>query len=334
MGGETVNIGKMAEKVSKDIFSRFGWKLVGPMNENFDCEMVEIHQKKSNPTHPTDSVFEYDDPYSGQRQYLLTDLKSYAKNSINLGTTRQTLINLSKAVDCANISKKWQNKYTNPEINWDVHGLLFVYNHDEGFDTNFNKYLRDTKPTALHLPPSSRIYVIGPDRISYLLNIINDIDGERGRDVLPHSKTIDFWYPDLINRAATNKLAETASVELLLGPWQILPYEKTEVDSVEITKGIYIYYEGQGNSPQEFEFLMDFAFKNELVQKNCKISIRSPNSIPNARQNFEQAQDNIFRHFHSFEEVKNRLNQFEFDPIEKVKTRFSSEEIGMGARNG
>lgn len=334
MGGETVNIGQMAEKVSKDIFSRFGWRLTGPMNENFTCVKPDIHQKKSNPTHPVDAVFEYDDPYTGQRQYLLTDFKSYAKGSIGSGSTRDALVNLSKAVDCANVSSEWQEKYTNSEINWDVHGFLFVFNHDGKFDSYFNKYLRDTRPSSLHLPPSSRIHVIGPDRISFLLNMINDIDVMRGQGVLPPSSTIDIWYPDLVSRAVTNKISRIASIEILMGPWVILPYEKTEIDSVKISKGLYIYYEGQGRTPQEFEFLMDFAFKNELVQKNCEISIRCPNSESLARQHFEQAQENIFRHFRSFEEVKNRLNQFSFTPIDIVKTRFSSEEVGMEARNG
>jgi hypothetical protein len=332
MGGETVNIMEMADEVSRSIFSRFGWRITGPTNENFQCVQPEKHQKQRNPSHPVDVVFQYDDPFTNQRHYLLTDLKSYAKGSIQAATTRQALVNLSKAVDCANVSQEWQDKYTNSELNWAVHGLLFVYNHDGEFDTFFNKYLADTKPSSLSLPINSKIFVIGPDRISYLLNILNDIDVERGRGLLPQASSIEFWYPDLVNRVPTNKLGDIARIELLMGPWQVLPYEKI-VDN-EISKGIYIYYDGKGESPKEFEFLMDFAFKNQLVDKKCDISIRMPSSVGNARQNFEQAQDNIFRHFHSFPEVKNRLNQFKFKPIEIVRTHFSTSEIGMEARNG
>lgn len=330
MGGETVNIGAMAKEVSDRIFSRFGWEITGTQNENFSCVKVEQHRKKSNPKHPVDVVFNYDDPFTRQKHYLLTDLKSYAKNTIISKDFKQVVIDLSKAVDCANSSKEWQDRYTNPELNWTIHGLLFVYNHDGEFDKSFNIYLSGVNHSILHLPPDSRIYVIGPDKISYLLNILNDIDVERGQGRLPLNKEIEFWYPDLINRRPTSKIGPIANIELLIGPWQVLPYEVIENDN--IVKGTYIYYDGEGKSPKEFEFLMDFSFKNQLVEKNSTISIRMPNAIPNARQNFEQAQDNIFRHFHSFPEIRNRLNQFKFFKIEIVKTQYSSVEIGMEAR--
>lgn len=331
MGGETSNIMEMAEEVSHSIFSRFGWQVTGPMNENFPCIQVEKHRKKRSPTHPVDVVFEYDDTFTNQRHYLLTDLKSYAKGSMSPGSTKDAIVNLSKAVDCAQISQEWQERYTNSELTWTVHGLLFVYNHDGEFDKDFNTYLSEIKASSLSLPMNSKLYVVGPDRISYLLNILNDIDGERGRGALPPNSKIEFWNPDLINRVPTAKLGSMARIELLMGPWQILPYEKIVDDS--ISKGIYMYYDGKGDSPKEFEFLIDFSFKNQLVQKDCPISIRMPNAVGTARQNFQQAQDNIFRHFHSFPEVKNRLNQFEFKAVETVRTSFSTVEIGMEARN-
>ena len=331
-GGETINIMAMAERASSMIFSRFGWRLTGPTNENFDCIQIEKHKKSTNPKHPVDAVFEYDDPYTSKRNYLLTDFKSYASGSIIASNVRLALINLSKAVDCANSSSEWQEKYVNNELSWSVHGMLFIYNHDGEYDRDFGRSLIETRPSSLHLPSHSKLFVVGPDKIAYLLNILNDIDGQRGRGDLPHGENIDFWYPDLINRRTTSPIDNMARIELLLGPWQILPYEKVIYNS--IVKGNYIYYAGEGSTPKEFEFLLDFCFKNQLVQPNSAIKIRSPNSVPLARQNFEQAQDNIFRYFHSFPEIRNRLNQIEFCPIDVVTTRFSTEEIGMEARNG
>ena len=150
--------------------------------------------------------------------------------------------------------------------------------------------------------------------------------------MLPPNDKIEFWYPDLIKRHPTSKIGDMANVELLLGPWQVLPYEK--VDNGAITKGTYIYYDGKGESPKEFEFLMDFSFKNQLVEKDSTISIRMPNAVPNARQNFELAQDNIFRYFYSLPEIKKRIDQFKFNRVEIVRTQFSTTEIGMEARNG
>lgn len=332
MGGETTNIMEMAEIISRCIFSRFGWKITGPKNENFECVQSEKHKKNQNPSHPVDVVFEYDDPFTGQRQYFLTDLKSYASGSILAKKTRKTIIDLSKAVDCANISQEWQDRYINAELNWSVHGLLFMYNHDGEFDQDFSKYLIETKPSVLHLPSSSKLYVIGPDRISYLLNVLNDIDGERGRGALPPNDKIEFWYPDLVKMRPASKIGVIANIELIMGPWQVLQYEK--IDDGAITKGTYIYYDGKGISPKEFEFLMDFSFKNQLVEKNSCISIRMPNAVPNAQQNFELAKDNIFRHFHCFPEIKKRIDQFKFNKVDIVRKQFSTVEIGMEARNG
>ena len=332
MAGETINIMRMAEKVSTEIFNKCGWKISGPANENFDCVQIEKHQKKSHPHHPVDAVFEYDDPYTNQRNYLLTDFKSYASGSIIASQVRKAIVELSKAVDCANSSEEWQNKYVNSEVNWIVHGMLFIYNHDGNFDRDFSRCLIETKVTSLHLPNYSKIFVFGPETISYLLNILNDIFVERGNGNLPISENVKFLYPDLINRRPTITVGDMARIELLLGPWQILPFENV-IDG-EINKGAYIYYRGEGKTPKEFEFLMDFAFKNQLVQPNSRISIRAPNADPLARQNFETAQDNILRNFYSFQEIKNRLDQFKFQPVTRVRENFSTEEIGMEARNG
>lgn len=332
MPGETINIMEMAEMVSTQIFSRFGWKLTGPCNENFQCLKPERHKKTRSPTHPVDAVFEYDDPYTNERNYILSDFKSYASGSIVATNVRSAIINLSKAVDCANISPEWQDKYVNRELNWTVHGMLFIYNHDGNFDKYFDRFLIGIKSTALHLPKRSKIFILEPNRISYLLNILNDIDGARGRGDLPFDNKIEFWYPDLINRRPASTLANMARIELLMGPWQILPYEKISDDTFE--KGLYIYYSGSGNSPKEFEFLMDFAFKNQLVQQNYKLFIRAPNAAPLARQHFEVAKDNYFNNFYSIPELRDRLDQFSFHPIDIVTTQFRPEEIGMGGRNG
>lgn len=37
-GGELSNIGRIAEKISNEIFSFFKWKVVGPTNLNYKCE--------------------------------------------------------------------------------------------------------------------------------------------------------------------------------------------------------------------------------------------------------------------------------------------------------
>lgn len=76
---ENANIAKMAEKLSNDLFSVFGWCGTGPMNIDWACVDQQRHGAQ---THPTDAVWYYDEPYSNSRTYILADLKSYGKASI------------------------------------------------------------------------------------------------------------------------------------------------------------------------------------------------------------------------------------------------------------
>lgn len=74
---ETINIAKMAEKLSKGIFGEFLWQRMEHTNLNWPCEDQETHEVK---THPSDVVFWYDEPYSQSRTYVNCDLKSYASH--------------------------------------------------------------------------------------------------------------------------------------------------------------------------------------------------------------------------------------------------------------
>lgn len=327
-----MNVAHMAEHVATELLGRFGWEFSGPNNENFACEKIEDHKKKDHPYHPVDGVFWYDDPYSNSKQYFLADFKSYARESIKPNIVKTAITNLSSAVDCANISQLWQDRYVNTECAWEVHGLLFIYNHDGGFDSDFMKLLSGVKNSSLLLPSRSRVYVIGPERIEYLINMLNDIDVQRGNDQFPRGKKINVSYPDLVTARPNRTVCTTSRIELLLGPWQVLPYEID--DNGGHRKGVFIYYACAGESPQEFEFLFDYAFKSQLVQPDVMISIRMSKAHENAAKNFEVAKDNFYDHFRAFTEVRSRLNQFTLHTIDTVRKEFSSVRIGMGDRNG
>ena len=67
--GETVNIGEIAPKISKDIFKHFLWDKHQKHDDNFECTNENHVGKGGKPkkTHPGDVVFFYDDPYLGRR---------------------------------------------------------------------------------------------------------------------------------------------------------------------------------------------------------------------------------------------------------------------------
>jgi len=336
MAGETTNIMAMAEKVSSTLFSPFGWTTAGPANENFPCDKIEEHRKQSSPTHPTDVVFQYDDPYESKRKYILTDLKSYAKGSLVPGRFKGALRDLAKAVDCANISRTWRERYTNDSSDWRLYGMLFIYNHDNEFDRDFMTFFKDEATKELDLPPFTKIFVFGPNKIRYFMTILNDLKVLSADQHYPLFSKVPVFYPDRERRLAKQSTNSVARIELLMGPWQIFPYD-FEPPLVDLTRqerkvGYIIYYERTGASSREFEFLFDFCFRNQMVKDGVKINVRLANGSSNSIQSFETAKENFAGNFYSSPDIKARLAQFSISQVQTTITHFSTEAIGMERR--
>lgn len=337
MGGERVNISQIATKVSVELFAKFGWSISGPTDENFPCDKTEEHGKEEAKSHPTDVAFQYDDPYEPKRIYLLTDLKSYAKDSITKAQLKGALRELSKAVDCASISPKWREKFANSDVERQIHGLLFVYNHDGKFDGDFHSFFLDAAPKKLSLPNKTKIFVIGPAKIGYLLTLLTDLKGLTAERQFPFFDKVPLMYPDRIRRFAKHSTSEVGRIELLLGPLQVVPYDfiPTSVSQKETASrkvGYNIYYERDGSSPAEFEFLFDFCFRNQMVKDNVVIDFRMPYAHANALQNFKNARESFSRNFYSSPDIEARLQQFKATPVAIKEQIFLAEHIGMERR--
>ena len=333
---ETANIATIAQKVSDLIFSPFGWSLSGPTNANFPCEKTEAHRKETSPTHPVDSVLQYDDPYEARRNYLITDLKSYAKGSLDPTRLKGALRDLAKAVDCAAVSANWRTRWANDEEQYNVNGLLFVFNHDNLYDKDFDVFFQDEATKKLDLPRLSKLFVFGPKRISYLLTLLNDLRGLVANREFPFFTKVPFLYPDRIQRFAKQNVANVARVELLMGPWQIIPFDfvptslNVEVASSKV--GYKIYYSGSGQDSAEFEFFFDFCFRHQLVKDNVTLDIRMPFASDNAMKTFGDAKENFARNFYSSPDIMARLAQFSVSPIQSIVQNISIEHVGMERR--
>src|SRR5690606_19414245 len=151
-----------------ELFSEFLWKKVGPTNTNWACATPESHGVT---THPSDVVYYYDEPYSLRRTYLQCDLKSYAKGSITSTAVRTAVESLAKQVACAEKSDEWRSLYAYDHVTYAVTGLLIVYNHDGGYDSNFSQYLSQVRAEDLQIPRDSKIVVLGPHEVYWLDNI-------------------------------------------------------------------------------------------------------------------------------------------------------------------
>ncbi len=139
---------EIAKVVSSDLLSIFKWEQYGPYDQDFPCRKQDKHldkEKKQKHTHPVDVVFGYKDPYSNKNVLFNTDLKSYGKGSISPTKIEEALTSLAKTIDCAENSSHWQAKYLIPAGDFEVRGLLFVYNHDNQYQKGFYDFFLSAK---------------------------------------------------------------------------------------------------------------------------------------------------------------------------------------------
>lgn len=323
---ETSNIAQMAEKVSKEIFSEFSWNKVGSIDTNWDCCQKEKHNKT---THPTDIVFRYEDPYEQKYININFDLKSYAKGSINATTIRTALESLSMASECTQISEEWQNIYQSKTMNTDIVSSLFVYNHDNSFDRDFDKFLVDATKRDLKLASGNKIFVFSPQKIQYLITIVNDIKVLRGDEILPNKKHYTFYYPTLDKKPTRNPWNSSATIETLFNAWQIIKFKINPENQESNDFGIVIYYSKKGECQEEFQYLIDYLFHYQLISQASKIMVRVANAEKYASTNFENAVNEYKNKFAPEDQTVKKLESIEFESITNIVKTFSEIEIGM-----
>lgn len=323
MPGETGPTAEMANIVSREIFSVFGWNRRPHKDQNWKC-VVKAHKRSD---HPSDVVFSYDSPLESDRIYLTTDLKSYAASTITKDKLQDALVSLSVSAECANQSDDWRHLYADTEENYRVHGLLFVYNHDGGYDRNFPKLLSHIKQSALKIKPAYRIYVFGPEEITYLYTVAGDILKRRGAGELPAAEHCKFYHPDLVRARVKSNTLTAATAEMLLAPWLIIKYEATK--ATDNRAGYIIYYRETAADADELKFLLDYLFRCQLVGEDISIEIRAPFAVEKASAFFETAKEQYAKEYFNLPEFKRRLDCIKFTLLPTALPQFSKVELGM-----
>jgi hypothetical protein len=328
---ETANIAAMAEKLSNELFAEFFWKPTGPMNTNWACLKQEHHHVR---THPSDVVFFYDDPYSRHRVYVNCDLKSYAKSSITSSALRGALESLSRQVACAEVSDEWRDLYIHPNVTPSVCGLLFVYNHDSEYDTDFRQHLKALQTAKLDLPKGGKVIVLGPEDIFWLDNVRYDIVQMRGRrsgaEPLPDPEHCRYFYPQLVRRKNLElEHAKAATLEMLTSQLIVLEYVRPTTPD---RKGLVLFYRGMGASAEEFIYLFDYLRTFQLLQEDVSIEIKLLAASPIAQPMFQKAQQiyvDDLSNGTAESPLAERVGQIQFKRMSAVLTRFSEIELGM-----
>jgi hypothetical protein len=279
-------------------------------------------------THPSDIVFSYLEPYVNSRTYLNCDLKSYSKKSINKISIKTAIENLSMAISCAENSEDWQKKYIiNRNDNFNVHGLLLIYNHDGEYDNDFQTVLEEATQTDIQLPLNRRIYVLSPRDICYLYTIANDLKRLRGDGYLPQSRDYKYYYPDLINKKVVSAQARfSATIEMLLGSFLVLRYKIPNKDN---TFGLLFYYKKEGKSIDEFIYIIDYLFCYQQLQNYEKIDICLTNPSRDASAIFSIAKKEYLVKLNEAGGPEERLNAINYRSVNNIFKSFSEIEIGM-----
>jgi hypothetical protein len=321
MAGETANIATMAKLISAEIFEEFGWNTCGPYDDNWPC-IYDDHEKY---THPTDVVFWYPHPYANKNVYVNCDLKSYKAQSITPTSISIALSSLIKATECAQVSDVWHKLYTLENHNRDIVSMLFIYNHDGAYDKNFNNHLDSFfSKDNFKMRKGCKVYIFNPETICYLKTITNDLKTLRGDKVLMDKGTYSFFYPDIhFNKLASDE-NQVATIETLLGPWQIIKYAKNNK-----SYGLIVYMRTLGATIEEFVYFIDYLFRYQLIHIVDDITIRIPYADNMAASNLEKAKYNYT--FARGEDIdfNKRLAKIKFTQLTNVFTQYSTIEIGM-----
>jgi len=322
---ETANIAKMAEILSKELFSEFLWEPVGPRNWNWPCEDKKNHGAKS---HPSDVVFYYDEPYIATRTYVNCDLKSYAKGSINTASVRAAIESLARALTCAEKSDEWRKNYIHNHVSAEICGLLFVYNHDGEYDNDFNVLLNGVKHEKLDIPKKSKIVVFGPKDIFWLNNVRYEMVLMRGSKDLPPKEHCRFYYPHLIRKKTVQlDQAKAATLEMLTAPWIILSYRQPNLHN---RRGFVIFYRRLGESVEEFLYLIDYLMLYQILDYDTDIKIKTLDAHISAPAFFGKAINQYIDEVGGERtDIKERLNSINYSQIKQVQMKFSELEIGM-----
>ncbi|MDN7909080.1 hypothetical protein [Burkholderia cepacia] len=325
---ETSNIGEIAAKISKDIFKHFLWETHPKRDDNFQCANESHVGEGGKPkgTHPGDIVFHYDDPYLGKRIYLHTDLKSYASDSITATRLRGAFKSLCMTIECAKESAEWREKYSvDASEPHDVRGMLFIHNHDNGYEKSFYDAIDRIDLQKLPVAPGSILHFLGPHDIQRLYSIGNDIIRLKVEDDLPKEYT--FFYPDLVmKRRQGDVWWQAATIETLTGPYIIIKHGAINGHG----SGYVIYYNRSGDSPEEFEYFLDSLSRYQMLESSEKIRIRvtGEKAISDLKSIFHTAKKKYAKAW-GFDPAREAiLDKIEIDRVTSVASTYNPGDMG------
>lgn len=294
---ETKNIDAVAGIISNKIFRELKWDISKHTDLNWSCcTDSHLRHNQTEKTHPTDVVFFYKDPYSDIYQYIQTDLKSYSNKTITdsqYGKLQSTIKSLAQQVDCSVRNPEWKRLFLN-EITekFRVHGMLFIYNHDNEYDKELLNKLSSILNSDIKFPSDSYLFVLDPVTIRFLLSVTEDIAKRRNYEdyngqlteilweKIPAWDNCGFFYPDKHNKFASKDRLLPATLEMITSGMIFFHYSHDFIrdrDGNKITNKILnIYWKEEIIKEEQFVFLIEYIFNYQLLNQFDKIFIVTP----------------------------------------------------------
>lgn len=356
-GGERAGIAAIATKVATEIVPWLKWTSHPPHDQNFDCVLPDKHNppkegdsrdKQKGHNHPTDTVYSYIDPYTEKTIVINTDLKSYATSSIKQHHIRKALKSLAQTIDCARFSDEWKTRYSVTQDDIEIRGMLFVYNHDGGWDSSFYEVFYGKKSAKksgnqsenehdinilnINLQENQQIHILEPTSIKYIKTIIDDLEKLDSRGSF-NRNSYQFFYPDLNLHKAKNLPSERpATLELISAPFLIIEHQEEQLfnGNREVIKfkesGYKVYYKEKIKDWKDMYFLLDFLSNYQILNSGKKISIRaiSQEQEETAQNSFRTASREYIKRWGKRETIE----RIEFELITTVSDYFSKQELG------
>ncbi|EOC1346527.1 hypothetical protein ACI093_001580 [Cronobacter turicensis] len=343
----------LAKLISEKIFEKFKWRQHGPTDHDFPCEDEINHKpadKKTQHTHPVDVVFHYKDPYLNKTIYLNTDLKSYSKGALNNKMIEAGLSSLAKTIDCASFSSLWSERYITSVGQYEIRGMLFVYNHDNDFQHDFYNFFHPEKPAKgkraaavnldnIDLKSGQQLHIIEPKTINYLMAVVSDMNEMIAEFRFPRND-YGFFYPQLtFHKVLTSEEYLPATIETLTSPFMIIKhgpvidYDRSICSDVtKYPEGYVIYYNRPGTSELEFSYLLDALSSYQILnaKNNIRIRVAGQNKTEGVRSNFTRALEKYAHEWGYDEAAKEKLYSIELHIVPVQKEFYSTDERSWG----
>ena len=203
--------------------------------------------------------------------------------------------------------------------------MLFVHNHDNGYDKPFYEAIERIDLQTLPVAPGTILHFLGPRDIQRLYNITNDIIRLKAEGELPKKYT--FYYPDLVMKRRQGDVWEQpATIESLAGPYVIIKHASSE----SCEPGYLIYYNRAGKSPEEFEYFLDSLSRYQMLESGEQIRIRvtAHDTIDDLKSIFQTAKKKYCKAW-GFDPARRLiLDSIEIDRITSVTNTYNPGDLG------